>query len=239
MNGMIFAAGLGTRLRPLTNDIPKALVMLKGKPLLERIIIKMVDLGIKRIVVNVHHFSDKVVQFISSKNWKCDILISDESGDLLDTGGGLLYAKDLFEDGEDILIHNVDILSDCDIKSLIESHSNSNALATLLVRSSFEDRVLTVYNDKLTGWRNRYTGETKISNDDFYKSEFVGFTGVQIVSSEIFKYINEIGNFSIIDMYLRLARNKQIACRLDNESFFMDLGTIENIEKASAESNFL
>lgn len=238
MNGMIFAAGLGTRLRPLTNDIPKALVMLKGKPLLERVILKMIDLGINRIVVNVHHFSDKVVKFIASKNWNCDIVISDESGELLDTGGALLFARDLFENGHDILIHNVDILSDCNIESLVESHSNSNTLATLLVRSSLDERVLTVCNDRLTGWRNRNTGDTKIANDDFYKSSFVGFTGIQIVSYEIFRHIKERGCFSIIDLYLRLAKKSMIACKIDDKSYWMDLGTIENLEKANAESNF-
>lgn len=231
---MIFAAGLGTRLRPLTNEIPKAMVLLNGKPLLEHVILRLKEVGVKRIVVNVHHFAEKVIAFLENKDFGLEIKISHEKDILLDTGGGLKYAKDLFIKDEPILIYNVDVFSDANILELIAEHRESGALASLLARSSYSDRVFMQKDALLTGWQNLLTGEKKIVNDDFYKSEPIGFTGIQILSYEILSKIKEEGVFSIVDLYLRLAKTHKIAVKVDNDSFWMDLGTPEELARAES-----
>ena len=141
MEGMIFAAGLGTRLRPLTNDRPKALVELGGETLLERVIGRMRAAGIGRIVVNVHHFAGQVKDFLREKGYlEQDVVVSDESGRLLDTGGGLRKARPLFTSGKAVLIHNVDILTDLDLRDLMAAHGNR--YATLAVRKAEPGRAL-------------------------------------------------------------------------------------------------
>jgi len=237
MNAMIFAAGLGTRLRPLTNSCPKAMVLLNGKPLLEHVIIKLKSVGIERIVVNVHHFADQITSFLANNDFGIDIRISNERECLLDTGGGLKYAKDLFIENEPILIYNVDVLSNVDISHLINIHIKSNSVATLLVRSDFSDRVFMSYQNKLTGWQNIKTGEKKIVNKDFYKSETIGFTGIHIVSYSIFEQIVEKGVFSIIDLYLRLAKTVNIMTVCDNNAVWMDLGTPDQLMLAEKQYN--
>ncbi len=232
MNAMIFAAGLGTRLSPLTNNCPKAMVELDGKPLLEHTINKLKQNGVERIVVNVHHFADKIIYFLENNDFGIDIVISDEKDLLLDTGGGLKKAENLFIPNEPILIHNVDILSDFDISYLINSHIDTNALATLLVRSEIGNRFFLSYENMLTGWRNTSTLEKKIVNDRFYISKSVGFTGIHIVSYNLLSKITEKGVFSIIDVYLRLAKDNLIHTYTDDTSFWMDLGTVEQLDKA-------
>lgn len=232
MNAMIFAAGLGTRLRPLTNSRPKAMVELGGKPLLEHTIRKLESLGVERIVINVHHFAEQIISFIKDNGFNAEIVISDERDMLLDTGGGLKKAESLFLPGKPILIHNVDIITNFDINKLIRKHNESGALATLLVRTEYGDRAFTSYEDNLTGWRNLDTLEEKIVNEKFHKSSLVGFTGIQVISYEFLNKITEKGSFSVVDVYLRLAINNFIQTFVDNSSFWMDLGTIEQLKKA-------
>jgi len=232
MNAMIFAAGLGTRLRPLTNSCPKAMVELDGKPLLEHTIRKLKDYGVERIVINVHHFAEQIVSFIENNDFGVDIVLSDETDFLLDTGGGLKKAKEFFIPGKPILIHNVDVLSDFNIDNLIRKHQKSGALATLLVRSEFGDRAFMSYNNRLTGWRNSNTSEKKIVNDDFYNSLPVGFTGIHIVAYELLQKITEKAPFSVVDVYLRLAKDYFIQTYTDDLSLWMDLGTIDQLNIA-------
>lgn len=232
MNAMIFAAGLGTRLRPLTENCPKAMVELDGKPLLEHTIMKLKRYGVERIVINVHHFAEQIISFIEENDFGVEIVISDEMGLLLDTGGGLKKAQDLFIPGKPILIHNVDVLSDFDITELISKHVNSEALATLLVRSEYGDRAFMSYENRLTGWRNSNTGEKKIVDKYFYESSPVGFTGIHIIAYDLLQKITEKGVFSVVDLYLRLAKDNLIQTYLDNSSLWMDLGTIEQLNKA-------
>lgn len=143
MEGMIFAAGLGTRLRPLTDDRPKAMVEIGGKPLLEHVILKMRKAGVGRIVVNVHHFAEQIEEFLFKNHFlEEDVVISDERELLLDTGGGLLKARSLFTPGESVLIHNVDILSDLNLRQLIGFHQQNHYVATLVVRPSVPGRGL-------------------------------------------------------------------------------------------------
>ena len=161
MKALIFAAGLGTRLRPLTNDKPKALVEINGMPLLEIIIRRLKFFGVKDIIINVHHFAPLVKNFLKKKNnFDINIAISDETDLLLDTGGGLKKCADFFSDGKPFIIHNVDILSDIDLKKMYDAHVKSKALATLSTRHRATSRYL-LFNKKNTlhGWMNVRSGK--------------------------------------------------------------------------------
>lgn len=231
MEGMILAAGLGTRLRPLTNDRPKAMIEVGGMPLLEHVILKMKAVGINRIVVNTHYFADMVKSFLKDKGYlERGIVISDESDELMDTGGGLLKARPLFTPGEDVLIHNVDICSHLDLNDLITVHAGR--YATLAVRESVPGRGLR-FNGKgvLKGWENSLTGDQKVVDDEFYSAQSYSFCGIHVVSSDFMKHIEGKGCFSIIDEYLLQAKKHEI--RMYNyRGFFMDLGTPEAVEQA-------
>src|ERR1035437_3232811 len=186
MNAMIFAAGLGTRLRPLTNDKPKALVELNEQTLLQITIEKLQKAGFNHIVVNVHHFSQLVIDYLkANQNFGADILISDESDALLDTCGGLKKASPLFLDKEPILIHNVDIVSSINLLELYKTHCNNNVLATLAIRNRPSSRVLLFdENNLLRGWKNISTGTLKLplttSNPDNLQP--YAFSGIHIVN---------------------------------------------------------
>lgn len=234
MEGMIFAAGLGTRLRPLTNDRPKALMEVAGKPLLEHVIRKMTDAGIRRIVVNVHHFADQIEDFLDHHLWKAEILVSDERESLLDTGGGLRKARDMFHPGEAILIHNVDIFSEVDLSDLIASHQQKAAFATLVVRPGGKGRGLR-FNSAglLKGWENSVTGEQKRVDDEFVLSRHFSFCGIQVVSAEFLQEMRGRGIFSIIDEYLEQAKHHPISM-YSYHGFFRDLGTPEAIVELDA-----
>lgn len=226
MDGMIFAAGLGTRLRPLTNDRPKALVTLNGHTLLERAIVRLKAAGVERVVVNVHHFGEQIVSFLEEHdNFGMDICVSDERQQLLDTGGGLLKARELFHSEAAVLVHNVDILTDVDLLALATWHEQHDAYATLVIQPTAADRVLR-FNDRncLTGWENRRTGEQKVVNDDFYISRVFGFCGIQILSADFLRHMGHSGVFSIIDELLLQARAHAIHGYL-HPSLCLDLGT--------------
>lgn len=234
LNAMIFAAGLGTRLKPYTNSKPKALVELAGKSLLERAILKLKDLGVDRIVINVHHFADLIELFLTeNNNFGLDIRISDERNELLDTGGGLKKARDLFIPNEPILIYNVDILSSIDLNQLIESHLKSEALVSMVMRKRESSRYLYFNNDnQLTGWKNCKTGETKVARSDMNQSHPLAFSGIHLVDFKLFDLIDENGKFSIIDLYLRLAKNEKMLAFADQSDLWFDLGKPEQLKKA-------
>src|SRR5574344_1992398 len=156
----ILAAGLGTRLKPLTNYLPKALVEVNGVSLLEHNINKLISFGCKHIVVNVHHFAELIIEHIANKNYNADIFISDETNKLLDTGGALLNAKNYFDFSKDILVHNVDILSKIDFLDLYNDHNLRNNLATLAVSQRQTSRYLLFDKDnKLCGWEKTKRNE--------------------------------------------------------------------------------
>lgn len=160
MKALIFAAGLGTRLRPLTDNKPKALVEVGGVPMLERVIVKLIAAGITEIAVNVHHFPDQIIDFIANRRYPINILISDERHLLLDTGGGLIAAATMLGTDEPILIHNADILTDFDIAELVEANASSGADATLLVSERQTSRYILFDADgQMRGWTNAKTGE--------------------------------------------------------------------------------
>lgn len=233
MEGMIFAAGLGTRLRPLTNDRPKAMVEFQGKPLLEHAILKMRRAGIGKIVVNVHHFADQIEDFLHKRpDLSEEVVISDERECLLDTGGGLLRAAKLFTPGEAVLIHNVDILSHIDLKAVMRFHQQNCNYATLVVKPSVPGRGLR-FNTAglLKGWENSLTGEQKIVDDDFMNAQNYSFCGIHMVSPEFLQHMVHQGTFSIIDEYLTQAKSHALRMYYC-EDFWVDLGTPEAIAEA-------
>jgi NDP-sugar pyrophosphorylase family protein len=235
MNGMIFAAGLGTRLWPLTADRPKALVEVRGKPLLQHVIERMKEAGVQRLVINVHHLAGQVEEFLRSRDYfGLDILVSDERERLLDTGGGLLAACDLFLPGLPVLAHNVDILSDVDLAALIREYAVRQPLATLVMQPAVTDRVLR-FDDRglLTGWENRATGEQKIVNARFHSSAAFSFCGIQVLSPTYLYEIYHRGAFSIIDEHLALARHHDLRAFL-HEGHCVDAGTPAAIARLNA-----
>jgi len=234
INAMIFAAGLGTRLQHYTKNCPKALVKLNGKPLLEHCILKMKDFGVDRIVINVHHFADQIEDFLeSNENFGLDIRISDERDLLLDTGGAIKKAAPLFIPNAPILIYNVDVLSSLDLGDLLSAHKQNQALATLNLIDKKTDRYLCFNHDGLLcAWKNDATHEEKIVNDSHLNSKAYSFSGIHIIESELLDLIEEEGVFSVIDLYLRLAKNHRIAGFHDSSDLWMDLGKPEELLKA-------
>lgn len=233
---MIFAAGLGTRLRPLTNDRPKAMVELAGKPLLEHVILKMKAVGIDRIVVNVHHFADMIEDFLRrQENFGCDIRISDERDCLLDTGGGLLRARELFRPGEPVLIHNVDIWTDLDLTALVQAHEAVGNYATLVTAKAQPGRGFRFDAEGvLKGWENSVTGERKVVDDAFFKASSYSFCGIHVVSPAFLQHMEGEGVFSIVDEYLAQAARRKINM-FYHKGYFRDLGTPETL--AEVEKN--
>ena len=224
MQAMLFAAGLGTRLRPLTNDRPKALVEVDGQPLLEIALNKLAKAGFRKVVVNVHHFADRMFQFINGyENSALEVIISDEQGELLETGGGLKKAWHLFEP-EPILIMNVDILSNLNLKSFWEGHQKCSAIASLAIRDRETSRKL-LFDDTqtLVGWKNMLSGETRLSNDRSINHAF-GFSGIQIVNPEIASFFPDKSVFSIIDVYLEAARTEVIVGVDHSNDLWIDVG---------------
>lgn len=233
MKAFILAAGLGTRLYPYTSDRPKALVELKGVTLLERAIRKVCELEVSEIVVNVHHFGEKIVDFLDErKNFNLPISISDEREQLLDTGGAILKARQILGEREPFLLYNVDVLSSVDLAALSTFHSQKGGIATLSVRKRDTDRLL-VFNQEmqLSGWRNIKSGEEILSRNEQILTNFA-FSGIQIIQPEIFPLITESGKFSIIQLYLRLAQTEKIFGYHDCSELWMDLGKPEQLAQA-------
>lgn len=227
MEALIFAAGLGTRLKEQTQNKPKALVLLAGKPLLQHVIERLKSFGIVHIVINVHHFADQVIEFIENNHsFGIQIDISDERELLLDTGGGLKKAGHFFTGNEPILIYNVDVVSNLDLNNLLGFHRLDNALATLVVRQRETSRYLMFdENMLLSGWKNFSSGEIIVSREaSFANSKPFAFSGIHIVQPEILDLITEEGKFPIMDLYLRLAKSQKIKGYLDQSDLWMDLG---------------
>lgn len=233
---MIFAAGLGTRLKPLTDHMPKALVPVAGKPMLEHVIEKLKAAGFDEIVINVHHFANQIIDFLKEKNnFGITIHISDETDFLLDTGGGIKKAAPYFD--EPFLIHNVDILSNTDLKVLYHYHLQSGNDATLLVSPRQTTRYLLFNSDKrLCGWINKETLQTKpegfIYQPNIQKE--YAFSGIHIISPGLFKRMDEKwnGKFSIMDFYLQICQEAMIGGYAKEDLQLIDIGKPETLAKA-------
>ena len=221
MEGFILAAGLGTRLRPLTNDRPKALVEINGVTLLERTIRRLEAANVKHIVVNVHHFADKVIDFIKSHTWQAAIDISDERELLLDTGGGLKKAAALFSGRENVLVHNVDILSDIDLQDLERHHKEQKNLVTLCVSRRQTKRMLEFDVE------GRLVGRA---------DEGLAFSGISVVSPELFALLPEADHpYPVIDEYIRLSHEGyRIGSYVHSPDHWLDVGKPETLALAAA-----
>ena len=232
---MIFAAGLGTRLKPLTDTMPKALVRVGGKPLIEHVVDKLKASGFGRIVVNVHHFAPQVVDYLQENgNFGVDISISDESAKLLDTGGGLKKAAPLFMPDAPVLIHNVDILSNVDLRWLYENSKDSDA--TLLVSERKTKRYL-LFNDdmRLVGWTNIETGEVKSPYKDLNVSscKMYAFSGIHVFSPRLFPLMDDFPDkFGIIDFYLKVCGEAVIKACLKPDLRLLDVGKLDTLAEA-------
>ncbi len=243
MKAFILAAGLGTRLRPLTDSTPKALIKLNGIPLLEFIIKRLIKFGFNEIIINVHHLAEQIIDFLGKNKFDADIFISDERNLLLDTGGGLKKASFFFDDGFPFLIHNVDIISDINLTDFYEYHKKQNSIATIAVQKRNSSRYFLFDNENnLCGWKNSKTSETKIIRTSSSPFTEYAFSGIHAVNPDIFKYFPSDDVFSIIDFYLAVAIEKRITFYDHSRNFFFDLGKKENIklaEKFLSSSNFL
>lgn len=233
MKAMIFAAGLGTRLYPITQTTPKALIKVKNIPLIEIVIRRLMTFGYNEIIINIHHHADQIEQFVQSKNdFGIRIAFSDERDKLLDTGGGLKKASWFFDDGKPFLVHNVDVISDIDFGQLMERQIDSKALVTLAVKTRPSSRYLLFdHQNCLCGWENTNT-EEKIIVRPSAEIQPYAFSGIQVVDPDIFNYISQEGKFSIIDVYLKLAAGHIIKSFEHNKSLWLDVGKVESLTKA-------
>ena len=233
---MIFAAGLGTRLKPFTDFKPKALAEVNGTTLLEHAVVKLLNCGIRDIIINVHHFSDQIISFLESKNnFNANITVSDESDELLDTGGGLLKALPLFGFHEPVLAYNVDILSDIDLEALIENHHQSGAAATLAVRERETSRYLLFdKNYRLAGWENIQKEERIIIRKNEEDLQRLAFSGIQVIEPRLLQSTSLTGKFSIIDLYLEQGVYQNITGFVHNQGFWIDAGKPENLLEAES-----
>lgn len=237
MKAMIFAAGLGARLKPLTDSTPKALIPIAGKPMLEHVILKLKAAGFEHIVINIHHLGDQIIDFLAAnQNFGLHIDISDERDYLLDTGGGIKKAECFLQGNEPFLIHNVDILSNVDLLQLYNHHRETNSLATLLVSRRNTSRYL-LFNkeNKLCGWRNHETGEVKSYYPYFDPEQYdeYAFGGIHVISPEIFHWMEEwTGKFSIINFYLSICARTTIQAYPAENLRLLDIGKPDTLAKA-------
>lgn len=227
---MILAAGLGTRLKELTHDKPKALVEINGKTLLQRTIETLIANGFERIIINVHHFGNQIIEFVKTHPFDAEILISDEQQQLMDTGGGIIQASPLFTDTEAVLIHNVDIISDVNLKSHYQRFIQSGDDAWLLTQDRETARKLLFNNEnQLIGWKNKSTEQYKWVNGATENYKERAFSGMHIFKPTLFADF-EKKPVSVIDLYLSLAQRKQIISKEIQANLWFDLGKIEQIK---------
>ncbi len=235
---IIYAAGLGTRFKPWTDKHPKALAIINGKSLLQRNIEYLQQYGFNDVIVNVHHFADQLKESIQTNNgWGSNIIISDESDEVLETGGGLLKAKDLFDPNELFVSINVDVLTDLDLNALIETHKKNNALITIAVSDRTTSRYF-LFDDesRLCGWRNTKTGEEIISSlnkdeEDKCVENLLqkAYSCVVVYSPEIFSKIPFTGKFSLTALYLHLAKTNLIFGHQHTIEKWVDVGKPESV----------
>jgi NDP-sugar pyrophosphorylase family protein len=234
---MIFAAGLGTRLRPLTDTLPKALVPVAGVPMLERVARRLVSAGADRLVINAHHHADQIEAFVRKRHgFGVDCELSIEQDEALETGGGLKRAHErgLFRGDRPIVVHNADVLTDFRIQDLLTAHARTGAIATLALMDRDKSRALLFDHDGLCGAVGR-DGATTMAREPVGEVEPLGFCGVHVMSPELLPRITETGVFSIVWTWLRLAReDMRIAAYRIDDARWIDVGSPEKLAEADA-----
>ncbi len=232
---LIFCAGLGTRFKPWTDQHPKALAVINGKSLLQRNIEYLQQYGITRVIVNVHHFADQIVDAVEkNRGWGSEVLISDETDAVLETGGGLLKAKPLFTPGAPFLTCNADILTDLDIHALTQFHQENNALISMTVSERKTSRYLLFDTENtLCGWRNISTGEERISRTTPVMLQRA-YDCVVAFDYNVFEQMPFTGKFSLIDLYLHLAKTHTIKGLPHKDGRWVDVGKPESVAVAEA-----
>lgn len=234
MKAMVLAAGVGSRLRPLTDSVPKALVEVGGAPMLELVLRRLIRAGVDAAVVNAFHFPERIEGFLAAKgNFGIRIRVSREE-ELLDTGGGLQRVADFFDDGRPFFLHNVDVFSRVDLERMYRFHQERSALATLAVRSRegsgrglwFDARGL------LAGWESGREGAGRRAGTPAERTERLAFDGIHVISPDIFHALKETGPFPILEAYLRLAgEGERIQAFRSDEYFWKDVGGLEKLEE--------
>jgi len=235
MKAMILAAGLGTRLKPWTVNHPKALAVVNGKSLLQRNIEYFQKFGIEEVIVNVHHFPDQIINAIEqNKGWGSNITISDETAEVLETGGGLMKAAPFLTGEEPFVLMNVDILTDLDLSVMVNYHYSNLPLATLATTNRETSRYfLFDQHNNLCGWRNIKTGEEKTGGKKLPENiSQKAFSGIHLVSPQIFTLITRHGKFSMVDAYLDLMTLHIVKSFDHSGSHLVDVGKPESIAKA-------
>lgn len=244
MKALVFAAGIGSRLKPFTDKHPKALVDVDGKPMLARVIEKIVRAGITDIIVNVHHFADQIIDFLSYNDFGADITISDERDLLLDTGGGLRKALD-FLDNDPVFIHNADILSDFNIEDMISRHKEGKRFVTLLTADRATNRkfVFDRHTKLLKGWINTASVDVRPANTVILPDDrLMAFNGVHVLDPVIYPVLKAYRPanvpFSITDFYIDICSKWSIGCfEMPDGTHWFDVGKPETLEKARAYMN--
>ena len=249
---MIFAAGLGTRLKPLTDTMPKALVRVGGAPLLEYVVRRLTDAGCSRMVVNVHHFANQITDYLDTHNYGVDIYLSDETEQLLDTGGGIKRAASLFDQHQPVLIHNVDILSNVDLAAFYRHVQEAKADALLLVSRRVTQRYLVFdSNMRLVGWTNVATSEVNSPHAEIRQLHFVSpteedssyyqnncylyaFSGVHVLAPSAVGAVKavEVDKFPIMEFYLNNCNKLDIRGELKTDLHLLDVGKLDSLQDA-------
>lgn len=252
MNAMIFAAGLGTRLKPYTDDRPKAMVEVAGRPMIAHQLLRLREAGFRRVVINVYHYANQIIDYVNAHNgFGLDVVLSDERGQLLDTGGGIRKALPLFGTEHPVLIHNVDIFSNIDLTALYNRHQTGNAEASLLVSRRNTSRYFVFdKQDNLVAWKNMQTGEVRTSHEskrealaaldgDNEKFRLRAFAGIHVISPSLFPLL-ERGDevFSITNFYWQHAATRRIRGIEAPDGFrWVDAGKPEALAKAAEIAN--
>lgn len=244
MKALVFAAGLGTRLKPLTDTLPKALIPVAGEPLLYHVVSKLKSAGFDDVVINTHHFADKIIEYVrASDDFGIKVSISDERDLLRETGGGIRHARKFLEGGP-FLVHNVDILSNLDIRWFV-SQARPGALSNILVSDRVTKRYLLFDDDmRMVGWTNVETGEVKSPYPGLDPGRFrkLAFSGVHLISDSIFTIFDEDGwgeRFPIMDFYIQECASRPIYGVLPERLEMIDVGKVESLKEAEVFLNNL
>ncbi len=234
MKAIILAAGLGTRLKNITENKPKALIEVNGKTMLEIAILNLKNQGINNFLINIHHLGNSIIDFLAyNNNFGVNITISDERNHLLDTGGAILKAKKFISGNEPVLVHNVDIISDVNFSNLVEFHRKSESVATLCVRKRNTQRLLLFNNELyLIGWANINKKEFRWVEKSYSEYDMYAFSGIYVISPKFVDLITHTDRFSIIDSWLEIAKKNILTGYLDTSKRWYDLGTTEKINFA-------